>query len=109
MDDVETCKKLVQKIAMNYEIPYFTISPTFSVCLRHGYIKGEQFACPNCGEETEVYSRIVGYYRPVQNWNLGKKSEYHNRILYKNGPTITPGKPQIAEKEIACEMALPTS
>ena len=88
IDDAETCKKLVRKIATGYEVPYFTISPTFSVCLRHGYLKGEQFSCPNCGEETEVYSRIVGYYRPVQNWNLGKKSEYHNRKLYKKG--ITP-------------------
>jgi len=87
IDDAETCKKLVRRIAVNTKVPYFTISPTFSVCLRHGYLKGEQFSCPNCGEETEVYSRIVGYYRPVQNWNLGKKSEYHNRKLYKKGIT----------------------
>jgi ribonucleoside-triphosphate reductase len=79
IDDTATCKKLVRTIAENYSIPYFTISPTFSVCQMHGYLKGEQFACPNCGEETEVYSRIVGYYRPVQNWNAGKKSEYHSR------------------------------
>ena len=72
IDDVEVCKKLVRKIAENYEIPYFTISPTFSICSNHGYIKGEHFSCPNCSEETEVYSRIVGYYRPVQNWNNGK-------------------------------------
>ena len=83
IDDVEVCKKLVRDIAYSYEIPYFTITPTFSVCASHGYLKGEQFACPNCGEETEVYSRIVGYYRPVQNWNLGKKSEYHTRTEYQ--------------------------
>jgi ribonucleoside-triphosphate reductase len=83
IDNVEACKALVKKIASNYEIPYFTISPTFSVCRNHGYLRGEQFACPNCGEETEVYSRIVGYYRPVQNWNLGKKSEYRDRKLFK--------------------------
>jgi ribonucleoside-triphosphate reductase len=79
ISDVEACKQLVKRIATNYHVPYFTISPTFSVCALHGYLKGEQFSCPNCGEETEVYSRIVGYYRPVQNWNLGKKSEYHDR------------------------------
>jgi anaerobic ribonucleoside-triphosphate reductase len=83
IDNIEACKALVKKIASNYEIPYFTISPTFSVCRNHGYLRGEQFACPNCGEETEVYSRIVGYYRPVQNWNLGKKSEYRDRKLFK--------------------------
>jgi ribonucleoside-triphosphate reductase len=111
IDDAETCKKLVRRIAVNYEVPYFTISPTFSVCLRHGYLKGEQFSCPNCGEETEVYSRIVGYYRPVQNWNLGKKSEYHNRKLYKKGITgaaLSP-RPAMIEKEMACEPAIAAS
>jgi ribonucleoside-triphosphate reductase len=80
--DVKTCKQLVKRIATNYHLPYFTISPTFSVCALHGYLKGEQFSCPNCGEETEVYSRIVGYYRPVQNWNLGKRSEYQDRTCF---------------------------
>lgn len=80
--DVETCKKLVRKIAENYEIPYFTITPTFSVCHSHGYLEGEQFICPQCHEETEVYTRIVGYYRPVKNWNLGKKAEYKDRHTY---------------------------
>lgn len=82
IEDCESTKNLVRTIAYNYRMPYFTLSPTFSVCQRHGYLRGEQFACPNCGEETEVYSRIVGYYRPVQNWNLGKKSEYNNRMTY---------------------------
>jgi ribonucleoside-triphosphate reductase len=82
VDDTQVCKSLVRRIAENYEIPYFTISPTFSVCARHGYLKGEQFSCPNCGEETEVYSRIVGYYRPVQNWNRGKKSEFRDRTVF---------------------------
>ena len=82
IDDVETCKKLVRKIAEKYEIPYFTITPTFSVCQLHGYLKGEQTSCPNCGEETEVYTRIVGYYRPVKNWNHGKKSEYRERKTF---------------------------
>jgi len=82
IDDVTVCKKLVRKIAENYQVPYFTVTPTFSVCALHGYLKGEQFSCPNCGEETEVYTRIVGYYRPVQNWNLGKKSEYKERTSF---------------------------
>jgi ribonucleoside-triphosphate reductase (formate) len=83
IENSEACKSLVRKIASKYEVPYFTISPTFSVCQRHGYLRGEQFACPSCGEETEVYSRVVGYYRPVQNWNLGKKSEYRDRKMFK--------------------------
>lgn len=82
--DAETCKSLVKSIAENYEIPYFTLSPTFSVCQLHGYLEGEQFACPSCGEETEVYTRIVGYYRPVKNWNHGKKSEFSDRVTYNS-------------------------
>jgi len=83
IDDYSVCRKLVQDIAKNYEIPYFTISPVFSVCQSHGYLKGEHFSCPHCGEEAEVYSRIVGYYRPVQNWNAGKKAEYEERSVYR--------------------------
>ncbi|MBN1758999.1 MAG: ribonucleoside triphosphate reductase [Chitinispirillaceae bacterium] len=94
IDDIEICKKLVRKIAENYQIPYFTLSPTFSICKQHGYLKGEHFSCPNCSEETEVYSRIVGYYRPVQHWNEGKKSEFNHRKLYKVGNT-----PQSSEQE----------
>ena len=75
----ESCKRLVKKIAYNTRLPYFSITPTFSVCKTHGYLKGEQFECPECGEKTEVYSRIVGYYRPVQNWNVGKQEEYNQR------------------------------
>ncbi len=82
IDDPDICGKLVKKIAENYQIPYFTITPTFSICKNHGYLKGEQFVCPNCSEETEVYSRIVGYYRPVQHWNPGKKSEFNHRKLF---------------------------
>ena len=78
----ENCKALVQKIAENTRLPYFSITPTFSICKNHGYIAGEQFACPSCGAETEVYSRIVGYYRPLKNWNAGKVEEYKNRIEF---------------------------
>jgi ribonucleoside-triphosphate reductase len=79
IDNPQTCASLVKSIAENYHIPYFTLSPTFSVCHSHGYLKGEQFTCEKCGQETEVYSRIVGYYRPVKNWNDGKRAEYSDR------------------------------
>ncbi len=75
----ESCKKLVQRIAYNFGIPYFTISPTFSVCQDHGYLSGETPICPECNSETEVYSRVVGYLRPVKNWNKGKKEEFRER------------------------------
>jgi ribonucleoside-triphosphate reductase len=103
IEDENTCKSLIRKIAENYRIPYFTITPTFSVCALHGYLKGAQFSCPNCGEETEVYSRIVGYYRPVQNWNLGKKSEFNERksfSLEKASASIT-GAPKARKKKAA--------
>jgi len=73
---------LVHKIAANYKLPYYTLSPTYSVCKNHGYIAGEEYICPECGEKTEVYSRITGYYRPVQNWNEGKAEEFKERKLY---------------------------
>lgn len=74
---------LVRRIAENYKLPYYTLSPTYSVCRNHGYLAGEHFTCPDCGEPAEVYSRITGYYRPVQNWNDGKAEEYKERKLYK--------------------------
>jgi ribonucleoside-triphosphate reductase len=73
---------LVKKIADNYKLPYYTMSPTYSICKNHGYINGEHFECPECGEYTEVYSRITGYYRPVRNWNKGKEQEYKDRENY---------------------------
>ncbi|MCR4615189.1 MAG: ribonucleoside triphosphate reductase [Clostridiales bacterium] len=78
----QSAANLVRKIAENHKLPYYTISPTYSVCKNHGYIVGEHFSCPECGEPTEVYSRITGYYRPVQNWNDGKAQEYKDRVLY---------------------------
>ena len=78
----ESCKKLVKKIASNTRLPYFSITPTFSICPEHGYIKGEFFECPDCGAKTEVYSRIVGYFRPVGQWNVGKKEEFKDRLVY---------------------------
>ena len=73
---------LVRKIAENYKLPYYTMSPTYSVCKNHGYIAGEHYTCPECKSRTEVYSRITGYYRPVQNWNDGKAQEYKDRLVY---------------------------
>jgi anaerobic ribonucleoside-triphosphate reductase len=109
IDDADLCKKLVKKIAEKYEIPYFTLSPTFSVCGAHGYLKGEQPLCPHCNEETEVYSRIVGYYRPVKNWNDGKKSEFSERTMFAvSGRNVAPAvpspatQPEQALTEAAC-------
>jgi len=82
LPDWKAAANLVRKIAENYKLPYYTLSPTYSVCKTHGYIAGEQFECPECGEKTEVYSRITGYYRPVQNWNDGKSQEYKDRRVY---------------------------
>ena len=82
LDSWESAAKLVRTIAENYKLPYYTLSPTYSVCKEHGYIAGEHFTCPHCGAKAEVYSRITGYYRPVQNWNEGKTQEYKNRKLY---------------------------
>jgi len=88
MANGEACKRLVKKIAYNTKMPYFSITPTFSVCKKHGYIKGEKFKCPTCGEETEVYSRIVGYYRPIQNWNAGKVEEFKDRLEFDEAKTM---------------------
>lgn len=83
LPDWKAAASLVRKVAENYRLPYYTISPTYSICKDHGYIAGEHFQCPYCGHKAEVYSRITGYYRPVQNWNEGKVQEYNNRKLYE--------------------------
>ena len=82
LPDWKAAAALVRKIAENFELPYYTMSPTYSVCKNHGYLKGEQHVCPECGAATEVYSRITGYYRPVQNWNAGKSQEFKERKVY---------------------------
>lgn len=83
MPNWKAAASLVRKIAENYTLPYYTLSPVYSVCKTHGYLAGEQFRCPECGGEAEVYSRITGYYRPVQNWNDGKTQEYKERKSYE--------------------------
>ena len=82
LPDWKAAASLVRKIAENYKLPYYTMSPTYSVCKDHGYLSGEHFTCPICGQKTEVYSRITGYYRPVQNWNDGKTQEFKDRKTY---------------------------
>ena len=82
LPDWKSAARLVRKIAENYKLPYYTLSPTYSVCKNHGYLEGEQTVCPECNETTEVYSRITGYYRPVGNWNTGKSQEYKERKEY---------------------------
>ncbi len=84
----KSAMKLVRTIAENYRLPYYTMSPTYSVCKDHGYIKGEVYECPKCHQKTEVYSRITGYYRPVQNWNDGKMQEWNERKEYKPSSSV---------------------
>ncbi len=88
LPDWKAAADLVRKIAENHKLPYYTMSPTYSVCPDHGYLVGEQFTCPHCGRKTEVYSRITGYYRPVQNWNDGKTQEYNDRKTYNVGTSV---------------------
>ena len=88
LPDWKAAASIVRKIAENYRLPYYSISPTYSVCKEHGYIAGEKYACPQCGKETEVYSRITGYYRPVKNWNDGKAQEYKERKVYNVATSV---------------------
>jgi ribonucleoside-triphosphate reductase len=97
----QAAASLVRKIAENYRLPYYTMSPTYSVCKNHGYIAGEHFQCPLCNENTEVYSRITGYYRPVQNWNEGKSQEYKERKLYQPEMSRQVGNGEIAATSLS--------
>ncbi len=110
LPDWKAAAALVRKIAENYKLPYYTLSPTYSICRTHGYLAGEQKICPHCGERTEVYSRITGYYRPVQNWNDGKTQEYKDRRVYDLAHSHMKAKMPIepTEAAIACAAAVPT-
>lgn len=88
IQNIETMKNLVKKVCTNYHLPYFTFSPTFSTCPNHGYLSGEHFTCPECGADCEVYSRVVGYIRPVQQWNKGKQKEFADRKEFKIGECV---------------------
>ena len=110
MPNWKSAANLVKKIAENYELPYYTISPTYSVCTDHGYIAGEEYTCPICGKTTEVYSRITGYYRPVQNWNVGKSEEFKERKTYNIETSIlTHGAPEHHESCVQEEKLLEVS
>ena len=100
LPDWKAAANLVRKIAEKYKLPYYTLSPTYSVCQEHGYITGEQFTCPICGKKTEVYSRITGYYRPVQNWNDGKTQEYKDRKEYDIVRALNGASAKVAEEEV---------
>jgi ribonucleoside-triphosphate reductase len=80
--DIKTCEQVIRTVFNNFRLPYFSLTPTFSVCPEHGYLTGEQPVCPHCGAETEVWSRVVGYYRPVKNWNKGKREEFRQRSVF---------------------------
>lgn len=101
--DWKVCAKFVKTIAENYKLPYYTISPTYSVCADHGYISGEVYECPICGKRTEVYSRITGYYRPVSNWNKGKEAEFKSRktygVKYRNKETGVEELPELNKEQ----------
>ncbi|MBO5146911.1 MAG: ribonucleoside triphosphate reductase [Lachnospiraceae bacterium] len=99
LPDWKAAANLVRTIAENYKLPYYTMSPTYSICKEHGYLAGEQKTCPKCGSVTEVYSRITGYYRPVQNWNDGKLQEYENRTEYKMGNMVYAAHQKNADKK----------
>ncbi len=112
LPDWKAAAQLVRKIAENYKLPYYTLSPTYSVCKNHGYLSGEVSVCPECGEKTEIYSRITGYYRPVQNWNDGKAQEFKDRKVYDIGhshlthqgvlhPEVKPEQPAVPTEEPA--------
>ena len=109
LPDWQAAAKLVKTIAENYRLPYYTLSPTYSICKEHGYLQGEQNVCPHCGKVTEVYSRITGYYRPVQNWNDGKLQEYKNRTEYDvensvlKHPVVVTVSDKDGEKEVTVD------
>ena len=108
LPDWRAAQTLVKKIAENFRLPYYTLSPTYSVCVNHGYISGKHFECPYCGRDAEVYSRITGYYRPVRNWNDGKVSEFKNRRTYaekKMGKSIRGTAWQTQERRMAQAIA----
>lgn len=108
LPDWKAAANLVRTIAEHYKLPYYTMSPTYSVCREHGYLAGEQKTCPKCGSVTEIYSRITGYYRPVQNWNDGKLQEYQNRTEYRIGNLVRSVAPHSKKREEALSEAVPS-
>ena len=110
MPSWKSAANLVRKIAENYKLPYYTMSPTYSVCKNHGYISGEVYECPKCKQETEVYSRITGYYRPVKNWNDGKSQEFVDRQVYDIGHSkFVKGDARVAKATAGYRFESPSS
>jgi ribonucleoside-triphosphate reductase len=99
VSDIDPIKSLVRKISANYHLPYFTLTPTFSICPSHGYLAGEQVRCPRCQSETEIYSRVVGYLRPVKQWNDGKQAEYRRRKTFRT--EVTRSEPGLVPVDVA--------
>ena len=109
LPDWKAAASIVRKIAENYRLPYYSLSPTYSVCRDHGYLAGEHFTCPKCGKEAEVYSRITGYYRPVKNWNVGKAQEYKERKVYNiETSVLTHNGPMVEGCSCVAEQIAPT-
>ena len=100
LPDWKAAANLVKKIAENFELPYYTMSPTYSICKNHGYISGEVLKCPTCGETTETYSRITGYYRPIQNWNDGKLHEFADRKEYTTAAGLSFTRQSITAQDL---------
>ena len=109
LPDWKAAATLVRKIAENYKLPYYTMSPTYSVCKDHGYLTGEQYICPHCGQKTEVYSRITGYYRPIQNWNDGKSQEFKDRKVYDIANSHLTHTGPVEKAACACEAETPVA
>ena len=109
LPDWKAAAALVRKIAEHYQLPYYTLSPTYSICAEHGYLAGEQYTCPHCGKRTEVYSRITGYYRPVQNWNDGKVQEFQERKVYDIGKSHLRRRNGAAPSSAPAEAAAPAA
>jgi len=107
LPDWKAAADLVRKIAENFKLPYYTMSPTYSVCADHGYLAREQYTCPHCGRKTEVYSRITGYYRPVQNWNDGKTQEFKDRKVYDISSSVLRKEAETAVEQACAAKAEP--
>ena len=105
LPDWKAAANLVKKISDNYRLPYYTLSPTYSICPDHGYITGETYICPECGKKTEVWSRITGYYRPIQNWNDGKAQEFQDRQEYISEKSVLKAKEVMSDLRAAVDKA----
>jgi ribonucleoside-triphosphate reductase len=109
LGDIEAVKSLVRKVSANYRLPYYTLTPTFSVCPSHGYLTGEQPRCAHCNQETEIYSRVVGYLRPIKQWNDGKRAEYALRKTYRPDSVAPDVMATVVPRAEAVSASIPAS